>query len=178
MFHSRIAFSVLSLIWSPDKSCVLTITRPGGPSRSYTTKAEFTRRNEAKARAATIAIEMGAVDFILYGDHEPNKKPTVLLVPLDPPVRNTSLGKDGAKSEGIEVDPTAAALLEAADAFIAQALPDGEKAVQEIEKCCEEWRAGRIRPMWVYTADTKTGTGPLESMLLVLIYPEHLLLSL
>ncbi|KDQ07787.1 hypothetical protein BOTBODRAFT_70139 [Botryobasidium botryosum FD-172 SS1] len=143
-------FEFLEEFGPTHKSCILTITRPGGASRSYTTKAEFSRKNEAKARAAAIAIEMGAVDFILYGDAEPDRKSAAILAPLDAPARSLH-GKDTVKSEG-NSDTHAIAIT------TTPAPPDGDKAIEEIEKCCEEWRAGRVRPVWVFTADTKTGT--------------------
>ncbi|KAF9520220.1 hypothetical protein BS47DRAFT_1336199 [Hydnum rufescens UP504] len=94
------------------KRCVLDIVRPDGQKRSYTTKPEFQRKGEAKMKAASLAIERGALQFIFWGDD--------------------------AKGKGGEY---------------ALALTD----IGTIERCCQEWRAERIMPYWVYTGDPKTG---------------------
>ncbi|KAH9984915.1 hypothetical protein BJV77DRAFT_1086925 [Russula vinacea] len=117
-----------------EKRCILTITRPNGATRSYTSKPEFARKAEARAAAAAIAVDMGAIDFIKHGSPEAVAKRGLVLAPLDAP--------------GSVQEPSAT------DA-------EGDPAVKEIEKCCVEWRAGRVKPRWIFLIDSKpTGNGP------------------
>lgn len=53
------------------KQCILSITRPNGASRCYKTEPIFSKKIEAKAHVATIAINMGAIEFIMTGDVKP-----------------------------------------------------------------------------------------------------------
>ncbi|KAI0290249.1 hypothetical protein BC826DRAFT_553820 [Russula brevipes] len=71
---------------------------------------------------------MGAIDFIKHGSPEAVAKRGLVLAPLDAPgsVQEPSPGD-------AEEDP----------------------AVAEIEKCCVEWRAGRIKPRWIFLIDSK-----------------------
>jgi hypothetical protein len=73
---------------------------------------------------------MGAIDFIATGDTDPPKaKKGLVLAPLD------------ASDED--------------DSIIPQPEDPG---VQEIEDCCVEWRAGRVKPYWVALNEPKFGT--------------------
>jgi hypothetical protein len=96
--------------------------------RSYTSKPEFARKAEARAAAAVIAVDMGAIDFIKYGSPEAVAKRGLVLAPLDAP--------------GSVQEPSAT------DA-------EEDPAVKEIEKCCAQWRAGRIKPCWIFLVDSK-----------------------
>ncbi|TDL16313.1 hypothetical protein BD410DRAFT_844517 [Rickenella mellea] len=117
------------------KQCILTINRPNGVTRSYTTKAEFFRKSDAKARAANIAVDMGAVDFILYGNKDTKKaQKQLLLVPLD-----GSLGKK------LEDDVQAPA----------DASEEEDDLSKQIRDCCVEWRAGRVKPRWFFYNEPK-----------------------
>jgi len=122
-----------SLFFSSDhvfaeKRCILTITRPNGAARSYTSKPEFARKAEARAAAAAIAVDMGAIDFIKHGSPEAVTSRGLVLAPLDAP--------------GSVQEPSAT------DA-------EEDLAVKEIEKCCVEWRAGRVKPRWIFLIDSK-----------------------
>ena len=113
--------------FSVEKRCILTITRPNGATRSYTSKPEFSRKAEARAAAAAVAVDMGAIDFIKHGSPEAVAKRGLVLAPLDAP------GSVETSSNDAEEDP----------------------AVKEIEKCCVEWRAGRVKPRWIFLIDSK-----------------------
>ncbi len=81
---------------------------------------------------------MGAIEFIKYGSPDAVAKRGLVLAPLDAP---------GSVQAPL---PTAA---------------EEDPAVQEIEKCCVEWRAGRVKPRWIFLIDSKpTGSeSPLPS---------------
>ncbi|KAF8258505.1 hypothetical protein EI94DRAFT_1911940 [Lactarius quietus] len=102
-----------------EKRCILTITRPNGATRSYTSKPEFARKAAARAAAASVAVDMGAIDFIKHGSPDAVVKRGLVLAPLDAP---------GSVQAPL---PSAA---------------EEDLSVQEIEKCCVEWRAGRVKP--------------------------------
>ena len=71
---------------------------------------------------------MGAIDFIKHGSPEAVAKRGLVLAPLDAP--------------GSVQEPSAT------DA-------EEDPAVKEIEKCCVEWRAGRVKPRWIFLIDSK-----------------------
>ena len=52
-------------IHDQGKRCALTITRPNGEARTFASLAAHTRKYDAKASACTLAIQSGALDFIL-----------------------------------------------------------------------------------------------------------------
>jgi len=105
--------------------------------RSYKTEPVFSRKNEAKSQAASIAIEMGAIDFIVSGDSDTLKaKKGLLLAPLDAPYRPDN----EAFHENSSATP-----------------PDSDASVKEIEDCCIEWRGGLVKPHWVGLNDPKFG---------------------
>ncbi|KAI0262038.1 hypothetical protein BC834DRAFT_892735 [Gloeopeniophorella convolvens] len=110
------------------KRCILTITRPNGATRSYTSKPEFARKAEARAAAAAVAVDMGAIDFIKHGSPEAVTKRGLVLAPLDAP---------GSVQAPLPSDA------------------EGDPSVKEIETCCVEWRAGRVKPRWVFLIDVK-----------------------
>ena len=127
-FHLTSLFFIFFYFILTEKRCILTITRPNGATRSYTSKPEFARKAEARAAAASIAVDMGAIDFIKYGSPEAVAKRGLVLAPLDAP--------------GSVQEPSAT------DA-------EGDPAVKEIETCCAEWRAGRVKPCWIFLIDSK-----------------------
>lgn len=112
----------------------MTITRPNGARKSYTTPAVFTRKNEAKAQTTALAIEMGALEFIATGETDSSKiKNGLVLAPLQ--------AHDGAAAAEAEapVEPE-------------------DPAVIRIEECCVEWRVGRVKPYWVALKEQKFGS--------------------
>ncbi|KAI0309101.1 hypothetical protein OF83DRAFT_1159297, partial [Amylostereum chailletii] len=109
------------------RQCILTITRPNGSTRSYATKAEHVRKSEARAAAATVAVEMGALDFIKNGAPDHLLKKGLVLAPLDAP-----------GSRDIEVEPVN---------------KEEDENVRQISECCAKWRAGRVKPHWVELRD-------------------------
>ncbi|KAL5501067.1 hypothetical protein ACEPAH_9454 [Sanghuangporus vaninii] len=118
------------------KRCILTITRPNGQIRSYTTAAEFSRKSDAKARAAAIAVEMGAVDFILHGNKDASSA-KLLLAPLDSSVvSRAELKKEGSSESEVVIDNES----------------------KQIEDLCLEWRAGKIQPQWVFFKEQRASS--------------------
>lgn len=91
----------------------------------------YSRKNEAKSQTASLAIEMGAIDFITTGDTDPLKaKKGLVLAPLD------AHSDESPEAPPEPEDPT----------------------VQEIEDCCVEWRAGSVKPYWVALNEPKFGS--------------------
>ncbi|TFK68941.1 hypothetical protein BDN72DRAFT_841251 [Pluteus cervinus] len=114
------------------KQCILTITRPDGMMRSFKTEPIFSRKSDAKVQAAAIAINHGALDFIVRGDSDEEKaKKGTLLVPI-----HTILGEKAELEQGSAKE---------------------NPSILEIEQCCTEWRAGKVKPLWVTFFDTKIG---------------------
>lgn len=112
--------------------------RPNGSSRSYRTKPEFSRKSDAKLAAASLALRMGAVPFLRWGEESQRMK----LAKLDAKVsekKDDSANKSGASGE--------------------EAFAEGERAVLQIENCCTEWRAGSVIPQWIYLVDPKQHNG-------------------
>lgn len=112
-----------------SKQCILTITISEGHSRSYKSEAVFLRRADAKARVATIAIQMGALDFISQGSL--NTSAGDQQLPVSP------VGVVGAPNteQPLDLDPASPECL--------------------IEKCLVEWRAGKISAEWVFYNDPR-----------------------
>lgn len=135
----------LSIIFTPGsllssggvgKQCILTITRPSGATRSYKSETGFTRKQDARGQAAQIAIDMGAIDFIVSGDSDALKaKKGLLLNPLDVELENLD-----------SIEATAGPL---------SRWTLGEEPLKVIEECCQEWRAGKVKPHWVPYNDYK-----------------------
>ncbi|KAH8114006.1 hypothetical protein DFH11DRAFT_1483807, partial [Phellopilus nigrolimitatus] len=125
----------------PDRECfqfILTITRPNGMTRSYKTVPEFSRKSDAKARVAAIAVEMGAVDFILYGNKDNSKScSTLVLAPLGSKMVKQDVR---IKEESHVID-----------------LTDDESS-KKIQDCCVEWRAGLVQPRWIFFTENKVSS--------------------
>jgi hypothetical protein len=116
------------------KQCILTITRPNGSVRSYKTEPTFSRKNDAKAEVAKIAVEMGALEFIQTGDADALKaKKGFLLSPFDN-VDHSQSGRTSLSPAG----PT-----------------EDDKNITEIENSCIRWRAGEVTPQWFFYRDPK-----------------------
>ena len=118
-----------------DKQCILSITRPNGATRSYKSGPGLSRRGDAKAQAAKIAVEMGAIEFIASGNVN-------------------ALGAKGRLLNPIDVDIDSMELDEIATAAM-QKFAQEELLVKQIEQCCEEWRLGQVKPHWVSFHDSK-----------------------
>lgn len=123
----------------PGKRCILTIKRPNGASRSYKTEPVFKKRADAKSEVCGVAIDMGALDFILTGESEALKAK-----------------KGGLVSGRMDVDSVAGEVVP-----VLQTLPTPKEseAVKIIEDCCAEWRAGKVKPHWVSLGESKVGHG-------------------
>ncbi|KAA1470819.1 hypothetical protein DENSPDRAFT_775170, partial [Dentipellis sp. KUC8613] len=129
-----IQYEIIEENGKDKKKCILTITRPNGSTRSYATEAVFSRKAEAKAAAAATAVDLGALDFIKNGAPDyPTMKKGLVLAPLDTPSTEPSM-EQASTSTSSE-----------------------NEFVKQIEQCCVEWRAGRVRPHWVQLYDTKPG---------------------
>ncbi|KAG1808703.1 uncharacterized protein BJ212DRAFT_1590062 [Suillus subaureus] len=119
-----------------SKKCILTISRPNGSTRSYATDPVYSRKSDAKSAAATLAIEMGALDFITHGDPEELKlKRGLVLASI-----NSSQNQERTQAEIGSTEH-----------------PDGNNAIEQIETCCAEWRGGSIAPHWVALLEPKVG---------------------
>lgn len=119
-----------------SKKCILTISRPNGSTRSYATDPVYSRKSDAKSAAATLAIEMGALNFITHGDPEELKlKRGLVLASI-----NSSQNRERTRAD-IEITND----------------PDGNNAIEQIETCCTEWRGGSIAPRWVALLEPKVG---------------------
>lgn len=115
-----------------DTKCILTIKRTNGQTRSYTSEATFKRKSDAKARAAKNAVKLDAVDFIQYGNRDKSTSQKLLLAPID--------GRSVRDGAVVEDEP----------------MPDSEDEFsRQIIDCCVEWRAGLIKPRWVYYTEHK-----------------------
>ncbi|KAG1770711.1 hypothetical protein EDD22DRAFT_948318 [Suillus occidentalis] len=119
-----------------SKKCILTISRPNGSTRSYATDPIYSRKSDAKSAAATLAIEMGALDFITHGDPEELKpKRGLVLASI-----NSSQNRERPRADIESTDDT-----------------DGNNAIEQIETCYAEWRGGFIAPHWVALLEPKVG---------------------
>ncbi|CAG8669857.1 6511_t:CDS:2, partial [Acaulospora colombiana] len=117
-----------------SRECILTITRPDGRKRSYTSGPYFSKKNEAKSHVAALAIGMNVMSFIQYGDINSRGRPN-LTDSLDAQTRlKTQDGKGISyfdKRETIVNDPN----------------------VKAISDCCIEWRAGLVKPTYVHFSE-------------------------
>lgn len=124
----------------------MTIARPNGVFRSYTSEAVFTRKSDAKARAAAIAVEMGAVDFVLHGNKDNSKsRSKVLLAPID--------SKAVKEEDKVKEEETASPEL------------DDDEASKQISDCCIEWRADMVKPRWIFFSEHKGSASKLFNFL-------------
>lgn len=131
----------------------MEVTRNDGLKRVYSTKSEFARKSEAKTKAASIAIENGAIDFILYGD-EPKSK-GYALAPVNIPAH--PIEEDLVISDAAIRRPEAIEHPE--DAILGSTTTEEKDPlghIAQIEQCCQEWRAGRIQPVYYFTSDSRS----------------------
>ena len=124
---------------------MLDIVRPDGLRRSYKTEHEFQRKGEAKMKAASLAIGLGALEFILWGEDAKGRGGQYALALVNTPPK--------APQAPLPVPTFNGHPLNVPNSSIDESKTD----IGTIERCCQEWRAGRIMPYWVYTADPKTG---------------------
>lgn len=119
-----------------SKKCILTISRPNGSTRSYATDPVYSRKSDAKSAAATLAIEMGALDFIFHGDPEELQlKRGLVLASI-----NSSQNQERTRAEIGSTEHSVS-----------------NNAIEQIETCCAEWRGGSIAPHWVALLEPKVG---------------------
>ncbi|KAG2157757.1 uncharacterized protein EDB93DRAFT_1124492 [Suillus bovinus] len=119
-----------------SKKCILTISRPNGSTRSYATDPIYSRKSDAKSAAATLAIEMGALDFITHGDPEELKlKRGLVLASINSSQNQERTGAEMGSTEHL----------------------DSNNAIEQIETCCAEWRGNSIAPHWVALLEPKVG---------------------
>ncbi|KAI0357113.1 hypothetical protein OH77DRAFT_1519559 [Trametes cingulata] len=114
---------------SQGKRCRLTITRPNGASRTYTSPLAYQRKYDAKTHASTVAIENGAIEFIMSGGGQEPSEEERTPPPPPPPQQADS----------------AATLLEM------------DESVKTIEQTCSSWTIGRIKPHWLLINESKFG---------------------
>ncbi|KIK81641.1 hypothetical protein PAXRUDRAFT_832706 [Paxillus rubicundulus Ve08.2h10] len=119
-----------------NKQCILTITRPDRTKRSYATQPTFAKKNEAKAEAAKTAIEMGALEFLMNGGGEAAKPKRGLVL------------SSVARADTAGAGPVAST---------SKTTNDAVSSINEIERCCAEWRAGSVAPHWVGFFEPKLG---------------------
>ncbi|KAJ7730878.1 hypothetical protein DFH07DRAFT_848247 [Mycena maculata] len=123
------------------KQCILTITRPDGSVRSYKSNPTFRRKNDAKAQVATIAIEHGALDFIIRGDSDALKaKKGVLLAPLGE--------KDKDKQQPVASTSNISSNTRSGKRFVPEAGTPMPR-YDEIAACCRKWRGTLVYPSWL-----------------------------
>ena len=114
----------------------MTIARPNGSARSYTSEAVYSRKSDAKARAAAIAVDMGAVDFILHGNKDSSKsRSKIILAPIDSKTAKEEGKIKGEENVGLELEE--------------------DEASKRITECCDGWRAGLVKPRWVFFSESK-----------------------
>ena len=121
--------------------CILTITRPDGHKRSYTSgNISSATKVEAKVLAASSALNMGVIDFIKYGD-----------ITLKGKIIN---GLKVGALESLDAQPR----LRTEDGKGVSFSDQNETAVDDpnvkaISDCCVEWRAGKVKPVYVHFAE-------------------------
>ncbi|KAI6001819.1 hypothetical protein EDD15DRAFT_2227665 [Pisolithus albus] len=116
-----------------SKQCILTIVRNDGTQRSYTTQPIFSKKAEAKAEVSKIAIEIGALEFLMFGETKERKGPR------NSPASSASDGLSAGASSSAQVQPAE------------------KSSVDVIESCCIEWRAERVSPRWIALTEPKLG---------------------
>jgi hypothetical protein len=121
----------------------LTISHPNGSTRSYATDPVYSRKSDAKSAAATLAIEMGALDFITHGDPEELKlKRGLVLASI-----NSSQNRERTRADILSTDD-----------------PDSNNAIEQIETCYAEWRGSSIAPHWVALLEPKVGHSKYQNL--------------
>ncbi|KAG8820911.1 hypothetical protein FRC17_009988 [Serendipita sp. 399] len=116
--------------------CILTITRPNGRKRSYTSGPCFSKRSDAKERAAAVALEMGAMEFIKYGDIDAKSRSLLNIGPTQGPskLKGYEEGKGVSLSDTLDVEVD-------------------DSNIKAISDCCLEWRAGVVKPVYLYFSE-------------------------
>lgn len=133
--------SSVPIIRSVGKGCSLTLARPDGKSRTYTTDIVFARQKDAKNAVATIAVDAGVLDFIAFGDDSLVGQQDATLEPEKP--------QQSAQAEDRTQPPTYPAL--------DHDLEGGAEAVQEIDNSCRKYHVKK--QTWIPTTTTKVNAG-------------------
>ncbi|CCA68056.1 hypothetical protein PIIN_01923 [Serendipita indica DSM 11827] len=134
-------------IHSKALQCILTITRPDGHKRSYTSGAfSSITKDEAKALVASSALNMGVIDFIKYGDI--TLKGKIINNPkLTQDAADTQLRLRAEDGKGISFSDQRETTID-------------DPNVKAISDCCIEWRAGKVKPVYVHFSEPTVLTKP------------------
>ncbi|KAG8802752.1 hypothetical protein FRC16_008775 [Serendipita sp. 398] len=116
--------------------CILTVTRPNGRKRSYTSGPCFSKRPDARERAASVALEMGVIEFIKYGDIDAKSRSALTLGSAEA----SSKLKTSEDSKGVSLTDTFDIDID-------------DPNVKAISDCCLEWRAGITKPVYLYFSE-------------------------
>lgn len=102
-------------------------------------------------------MRLGAENFILHGDDSKSKG--IKLAPVNPPP-----GADSPTSI-----PSKESAEEDSQPNSSDAIDESQGPIAEITKCCQEWRAGRVSPIWYYTLNGSGGCPQLECLTIALL---------
>ncbi|KAF5384176.1 hypothetical protein D9615_003163 [Tricholomella constricta] len=136
--------------------CILVITRPEGAFRAYKSEACHSQEHAAEMQAAQVAVEKGAVDFILHGDSKVKESKTEtgkLATPQDiQPVEGGV--EDGEIDDSVSRQATPTRQDEVAtrpESTSAEELePVKDPRVLEIENACKQHWPENLPPDWVF----------------------------
>ncbi|OCH85385.1 hypothetical protein OBBRIDRAFT_798230 [Obba rivulosa] len=109
-------------------SCTLTIAHPNGSSKSYTSGTSHAKQSEAKARTCALAIQNGAIDFIVAANAEGHS------------AKATSATTTQQNTHSAAAEPTVSG-----------------DAVQQIEQYCAESGDARPKLDWIPVCEPKFG---------------------
>ncbi|KAJ2935259.1 hypothetical protein H1R20_g1835, partial [Candolleomyces eurysporus] len=122
--------------------CILAVTIPtpsGNARRSYSTTPTFGKRFEAKGEAAAIAVSMGALDFL--------KSALSPITHCRDKIDLLAQASETPLDDG-KVDMVA-----------------GERAMEEIEQLCEQWRpGGTVQPEYIPFKLGKNNQGKFDTL--------------
>lgn len=107
--------------------------------RSYSSKPEYATNKDAQRAVAQFALDMGAVDFLQRGDDQEYLDRALANhdgESTEPGVVKTIWGTVYSQRVDIAGSGEAVALT---------------KDVNEIDRCCSEWRTGKVAPHWLIT---------------------------
>jgi hypothetical protein len=117
------------------RECILTITRPDGRSRSYTSGPFFSNKSDAKAHVASVAVGLNVINFIKYGEVNSKSRSNAIVESLDTPMRlRVEDGKGLSFADQRETDVD-------------------DVNVRSISECCVKWRAGLVKPVYVHFSE-------------------------
>ncbi|KDQ57916.1 hypothetical protein JAAARDRAFT_34726 [Jaapia argillacea MUCL 33604] len=136
-----------------NSRCILTIKRPDGISRSYTSTPSDTRQDPAKTQVTKLALRMGALEFISNRD-----------------------SPDRPGKSGTDPIPLSALALESREVELPHDSPsldcdqlDGP--IRQIEESCEQRKGVFAALQWVYLSESKPGVAAYGSALKISLSP-------